>query len=278
MKTPDSLKACINPKETLYFWIAVIATLAVVCWILGSITLLGAVLGTTLKETLQNDVDPSVTLMVIVSYVVFYVAMIGIALFIGQGLFVGWLEGNAVKISPQQFPEIDARGTVLAEKIGLKKRPNMYVLQEGGFLNAFATRFFAKDYAVFYSEVIELAYQEGEEALDFIIAHEFAHIQRNHVLKRFLLFIGLLMPFLGKAYYRACEYTCDAMAAFVAPQGAIKGLTLLAVGKHLHKRMLPDVMVRQAEDEAGVWCWLAEIVSTHPHLYKRIQRLLMWHL
>ena len=56
------------------------------------------------------------------------------------------------------------------------------MVQSGGLLNAFATRFSFRNLVVLYSDVMELAYEQGESAVDFIIAHELAHIAdlKNH--------------------------------------------------------------------------------------------------
>ncbi|MFM7389849.1 MAG: M48 family metalloprotease, partial [Vampirovibrionales bacterium] len=131
-----------------------------------------------------------------------------------------------------------------------------------------------RNYAVFYSDVLELAYEEGHEALSFIIAHELAHIQRKHIQKKQWLTPGLIsIPFLQHAYSRACEYTCDAMAAHLVPKGAEAGLKLLAVGKSLQKRVSSAAWIKQAEQDAEFWCWIVEVFSTHPHLFKRLQAI-----
>ncbi|MBM7870707.1 beta-lactamase regulating signal transducer with metallopeptidase domain [Clostridium pascui] len=46
-----------------------------------------------------------------------------------------------------------------------------------------------------------------------IIAHELAHIKRNHIIKQTLILPAMWIPFLGETYSKSCEYTCDRMAA-----------------------------------------------------------------
>jgi Zn-dependent protease with chaperone function len=117
---------------------------------------------------------------------------------------------------------------------------------------------------------LELAYQEGKPALDFILGHELAHIKRNHVFKNQITFIAQLLPGIGRAYSRACEYTCDKMATYHVPNGALAGLFIFASGKNLYNKInLPEYIIQARSDE-GFWTWHFEQLSTHPHLYKRI--------
>ena len=101
--------------------------------------------------------------------------------------------------------------------------PAIYVLQAGGLLNAFATRFLGRSFVVIYSDVLELAYMKGEAELAFVICHELAHIKRKHLAWRWFLYPSMLIPFLGAAYSRACEYTCDRFGAHYRPDGALGG-------------------------------------------------------
>ncbi|QUE86183.1 M48 family metallopeptidase [Exiguobacterium alkaliphilum] len=97
--------------------------------------------------------------------------------------------------------------------MGIRMLPDVYILQAGGILNAFATRFFQKNMIILYSDIVELSRNGQVKEVEFIIAHELAHIRRNHVQKQWLVLLGNIVPFLGSAYSRACEYTCDRMAA-----------------------------------------------------------------
>ena len=58
-----------------------------------------------------------------------------------HGLMIGHIKGNAVKVSNSQFPEVYKAAENLSYKIGLESIPDIYVLQSGGMINAFATRF-----------------------------------------------------------------------------------------------------------------------------------------
>ena len=202
----------------------------------------------------------------------FYALVIALVLLFQFGILIGYIKGNAVKINETQFSDIYATVVKQSTALGLSYVPDVYLLQVGGLLNAFATRFFGRNYIVIYSDVLEEAYEDNKAAVDFIIGHELGHIKRNHLTKNLLLFPSAFMPFLNAAYSRACEYTCDSIGACLSPQGAQQGLLLLAAGKRLYKKVNIDSYVAQTYQEGGFWKWFAEKVSTHPNLTKRLEK------
>jgi Zn-dependent protease with chaperone function len=194
--------------------------------------------------------------------------------FVLHGLGVGYLRGNGVRASERQFPELLGMARRHATTLGLDRVPDLFVLQSGGMLNAFATRFLGRDFVVVYSDVLAMAEQRGESAVSFIVAHELAHVKRGHLKHRWLTLPGRLVPFLGAAHARACEYTCDRFGAHCEPAGAVDGLLVLAAGRELYRRVEVRDFARQVETEGGFWVRWAELISTHPRLPKRVAALL----
>lgn len=221
-------------------------------------------------------------LAVIVS-VIFYVAMVfsvvGISILVGLwilgyisfGIFMGSIRGNAVKISETQYPDVYRIAKQLAVQMGMKYLPAIYVLQEGGALNAFATRFTRRNFVVIFADVFELAYEKGEGALAFILCHELTHIKKNHVRYQWLVEGAAIIPFLATALSRAREYTCDRHAAYFRPDGITDGLTVLAAGKKLYKTINAQEYMSQTQTDKSFWIWLAEKLSTHPNLPSRLR-------
>ncbi|KIL51017.1 M48 family metallopeptidase [Jeotgalibacillus campisalis] len=199
-------------------------------------------------------------------------AVLAVVLFMNATM-LGSIRGNGIRISHQQFGDVYERVEELSSKMGLKKTPDVFVIQSEGALNAFATRFFGRNMVVLYSEVFELARQQGSAELDFIIAHELAHIKRRHVWKNILLMPAQLLPFLSQAYSRSCEYTCDREAAYMTGDGeaAKRALTILGAGKLIAREVNEDAYLEQIRSESNGAVWLSEILSTHPLLPKRIQ-------
>ncbi|MDI6908046.1 MAG: M48 family metallopeptidase [Thermoanaerobacterales bacterium] len=211
-------------------------------------------------------------------YVILIVSLVGIAyVLLGvlaalviHGLFIGHLRGNGVRVGETQFPEVHRVARELAAQMGVSTVPDIYILQAGGLLNAFATRFGRRNFIVLYSDVLELLEEKGEAELAFVLAHEMTHLRRRHTTWQTLLYPAMLVPFLGSAYSRACEYTCDRYAAYYVPQGAPGGLLVLAAGRRLFRRVDPERFAAQAREAGGFWYWFAEVLSSHPHLSRRV--------
>lgn len=211
----------------------------------------------------------------VMALIAFYVVVVVAFLSLAQLLFVGSLKGNSVKITKYQFPEIYEILQSQSKLLELQKVPDMYLLQSNGILNAFALRFANRNYVVICSDVMEMAYQEGIDAVAFIIGHELGHIKRKHTnfFKNIFLLPAKFIPFLANAYSRACEYTCDNIGYSLSREGSVKGILLLAAGKKLYTKVNVKDLIKTAKSENGFSVKLAEKFSTHPYLIKRIESL-----
>lgn len=247
----------VNPKENFYFALKVLFT--ILFYTIGGLI----VYFVSISAPTQKFVSTSLVL-------VLYFVIICFVLLFRMGFLIGYIRGNSVKISEYQFPDLYKILVKQASQLGMSKIPDTYILEQGGFLNAFATRFIGRDYIVLYSEIVEEAYNNNIESLEFIIAHELGHVKRKHISKNLLLFPSVFVPFLNNAYSRACEYTCDNIGASLSPKGAIPALLLLSSGKSLFRKINVDNFVRQQHSESGFWMSLSELFSTHPMLVKRI--------
>lgn len=227
---------------------------------------------------------PLFTIMVVVSaifWLVLVVETFGLALlYLGlfaliylfaQSAFISFLKGSAVKLSPQQFPDLHQRLLDCCTKLGIKKVPEAYLMHGNGIFNALATRFLGRDFLVLYSDVVD-ALEENPGAINFYIGHELGHISRRHLLWGPFLFPAGLMPLLGAAYSRAREYTCDrhGLACVDSGQDAIYGLSALAAGATRWKDLHKGSYIAQAEANSGFWMSFNELVSDYPWLVKRV--------
>jgi Zn-dependent protease with chaperone function len=232
-------------KEKTYFWILV--AISTLIWLFAILSIVG----------------------------IFYIGLFVLYFLFLHGLFVGNIMGNSVLVGTEQFPDIYERYITTANNMGFVSPPKLYILQSGGLLNAFATRFLGSDFIVIYSDVLEMAYEQGEEAVDFILGHELAHHHCKHTgfWSQVYILPGKLIPFLGTAYSRSCEYTCDHYGTVLTPEGLKPGILALACGKKLHRRVNLEAYIRQIEANSGFWVFLSEKLSTHPNLPKRIRKL-----
>lgn len=245
----------VNSKENVYFYIRMFTSL-------GLYYLL-------VKLILLSFQSPSPQ-MVTVYIMYFYVFAIFLFIFFRFGILIGHLKGNAIKLSKNQFPDIFQTVSKQSELLGLAVVPSVYIMQSGGVLNAFAARFLGRNYIVLYSEMVETAYDQDKAILEFIIGHELGHIKQNHMIKNLLLWPSYLIPFLGAAYSRACEYTCDNIGHALCPSGVTGGLLVLASGKTIYKRVNLKEYLKQDITEDGFWKWFSEKVASHPNLTKRL--------
>src|SRR5262245_6024099 len=84
-----------------------------------------------------------------------YAIGFGLAFLFAQAIFIAHLRGNAVRLGPEQLPELYHRVEEIAARLDMKSAPVAYVLQEGGTLNALATRFLGSDFIVLYSDLLD---------------------------------------------------------------------------------------------------------------------------
>ena len=206
--------------------------------------------------------------------IVGYAVMFALVFFLMHGLMIGGIRGNGVRVTATQFPALHSAVARHAESLGLAKAPDVFLLQAGGLLNAFATRFLGRDFVVLYSDVLAMAEREGQAVVGWIVAHELAHVRRGHLKRRWMIMPARLVPYLGAAYSRACEYTCDRIAARCQPDGAVDGLLTLAAGPELYRRVDAREFAEQVKTEGGFWVGRAELMSTHPTLPKRVAALI----
>jgi Zn-dependent protease with chaperone function len=252
MAPSPQLDALVHPKERRYY-----ALLVVVSVLVYALLVLGAV------SSLQA-----------VGPIALYGAIFALAFFMTHGLMLGRLRANGVRASDRQLASLYTVAKRHAATLGLESMPDIFVMQAGGALNAFATRFLGRDFVVVYSDVLAMAEQRGEAAVGFIVAHELAHVKRGHLRRRWLTLPGRLVPYLGAAYSRACEYTCDRLGAHCQPDGGVSGLLALAAGPALFQQVDAREYALQAERETGFFVRRSELMASHPHLTKRVAALL----
>jgi len=203
-----------------------------------------------------------------------YPLMFAGAGFLMHAMALGRIRGNGVLVSEHQFPQLHQMVTKHAQRLGLGYTPTTYVLESGGVLNAFATKMLGRKFIIVHADVLALAVRRGEAVVSFIVGHEVGHHWRGHLKWRWLTAPARLVPYLGAAYSRSCEYTCDRIGAFCAPDGAIDGLLTLAAGSYLYSQVDARTFAAQAESDRGYWIRRAEVVSSHPRLPKRVAALL----
>ena len=232
-----------HPGETARFWCS--AVFAAAFWLFILITIIG----------------------------VAYAAAILIFSLIARALFLGSVRGNGIEVSEHQLPHIHAAVVRASRRLGLKEPPHTYVMQSGGALNAFATHLLSRNYVIVFSSLIDACADRRQ--LDFVVAHEVGHLAAGHLKWMGFLAPAHFVPWLGTAYSRACEYTCDRCGLAVVEdiEAADRGLLVLAAGGKAAGEANVEAFMNQRLDTGSFWSAAVELGSTHPFLCKRVAAL-----
>ena len=222
----------------------------------------------------------------LLAWLVIVVGTVGIALvylllaflfylFAHSGL-IAWLRGNGVLLSAQQLPDLRDRFDACCAKLGLDQdKPEAYLLQGNGTLNAFATRFLGRHYVVLLSDIVD-AMQAHPEGVNFYIGHELGHVRMKHLTGKLWRLPVLWLPLVGAAYSRAQESTCDrhGRACCESPEAAARAMAALAAGAQRWRMVDLPAYEAQATLTRGFWMSYHELTSGYPWLTKRIARIL----
>ncbi|MCI8409276.1 MAG: M48 family metallopeptidase [Lachnospiraceae bacterium] len=180
----------------------------------------------------------------------------------------------SIRITPKNFPEIYERVELYAKRLGMKKVPEVYIIQQNGILNAFSAFIIRKQYIEIFSDIFEIAYREHKdlESISFIIAHEMAHIHYKHATfgYNFKMLFSNRIPILSSTASRAREYSCDRLAQKLTGNDGIEAMFSLMAGKHLYKMVDKEDYMEYAKSVKGIFIWVANLVADHPIMTKRI--------
>jgi len=182
--------------------------------------------------------------------------------------------GTAVELSPRQYADLYRTADEFAQRIGLRRRPQIFLANGNGSLNAFAAQATGHDYVVLSNELFTNLYHNNRDGLRFILGHELGHIRFHHVSLWYQIAVAYSerIPLLGPALSRLREYSCDRQGAHLSPLGAT-GLVLLASGRHTENFVDIDELVRQGKALKGFWVGLSQLPRSHPFTVRRLERL-----
>ncbi|MEU4426592.1 M48 family metallopeptidase [Actinoplanes sp. NPDC024001] len=184
------------------------------------------------------------------------------------------IRGTAVELSPRQYGDLYEVADDFSRKLGLRRRPNFFLANGNGTLNAFAAQATGHDYVVLANELFVNLYNNNRDGLRFILGHELGHIKLHHVSLWYQLSVAYSerIPILGPTLSRLREYSCDRHGAYLCPGGAT-GLVILASGRHTEHTTDVEELVRQGQGLRGFWVELAQLPMSHPFTVRRLERL-----
>lgn len=232
-------------------------TLGAITLVLGTLVWLGLILGTF-----------GVALIVLAVGFVLYL--------FAQSALIAHIKGNGVELSERQFPDLHAQFVACCDRLQITTRPQAFVLNGNGGLNAFATKFLGTQYVVLYSDVVD-AMREHTDGVRFYIGHELGHLRMKHLhIGHLLRWPVLWLPLIGAAYSRARESTCDrhGLACSASPEGAARALAALAAGSERWKQLDVAAYLTQTKHTSGFWMSFHELTAGYPWLTKRAARVM----
>lgn len=197
----------------------------------------------------------------------------GVFVLVAHALFLAHVRMNGVRVDERQLPELHARIDAAAKRLGLPAAPAVYVLNGGGILNAFATKLLSRRYVVLLSDLVD--HCQDPRQLDFVVGHELGHHAAGHLSWNLFLLPYRIVPWLGAAYSRAREYTCDRCGLTVAGdlEQSMRGLVVLAAGGRVAQQVNLPAFASQRREAGGFWATVLELTSSHPFLPKRVAAL-----
>ena len=209
-------------------------------------------------------------------------AALAILFYVGVYLFISWLakifamasiRGHGIRVTEKQYPQIHEYVQQFAARLGLKKAPEVYVIQ-ATLMNAFATKVIGRRYVILYSQLVDAALESGDcDELAMILGHEMAHHAAGHVRWSAFLRLGSWVPFLYLFWSRRAEYTCDRAGLLLVNnlQPALQGIVKLAVGRKLAASTnLAAIREQKEQVSREIGPKIVEIFSTHPLTIKRL--------
>jgi Zn-dependent protease with chaperone function len=203
---------------------------------------------------------------------------------------------SAVRVGPEQFPELHTRWLLLCDTLDVAEPPELFVSQHP-VLNAGALGV-DKPFVVIHSATLQTL---TEAEVDFVLGHELGHVVSGHVLYKTMLrlllragFMAFSVPMAAPVVFavtaallewdRKSELSAD-RAALLATQDkeAALSVQMKLAGGGLHDQMNVAAFIRQAEEYDRSESLLDQAMKvlqimgrSHPFPVLRLRELKAW--
>lgn len=204
---------------------------------------------------------------------------------------------SAIKVSPQQFPDLYALHQRCAARLGVHPAPPLYITH--GAVNAY-TSGIDHPYIVLTSALINIA---TPSELEYVIGHELGHIRCEHMLygtlARSLPVLSEVIPVVGRIlgtslavllmeWYRHAELSCDRFGLLCCQdlQSALRiNIKMAGAPFTRYDQINIDAYLDQYEEFVAldkdqlsfIYKLLAQTNLTHPWMVIRAHELKDWH-
>lgn len=176
--------------------------------------------------------------------------------------------GSCLRIDRDQLPEIHHAASVIAQRLGMPQLPEIYVL-ETNTINAITARIGGRKMVFLTDDAVDACLRSGDlRSLNFMLAHELAHVSLGHagLIRSYL---RLILPPLS----RVDELSADAVAKAIVMDREIaaSALIILLTGPQLLPFVNREAVLRQAQEVAADKATKkAEQSMHHPLLMRRL--------
>jgi Zn-dependent protease with chaperone function len=226
-----------------------------------------------------------VGILVVIASATFCIVIPFFFLFVGLSFWMNRAQHQALlqsgfPVSPQRTPNMSR----ILQDCQKRLHPGaveVFIVRSND-LNAYTFGVTSPEVIVVYSSVLEVM---DEDELRFILGHEMGHVALGHSTLNTLLggmagvpvtfgaAVVLILAF--RSWNRACEYSADraGLLACGKPSKAISALVRLVAGDIRTSAEFQHAMQLIEQEDDSVSNLLAESLSTHPLIIKRIQEL-----
>lgn len=184
------------------------------------------------------------------------------------------VRGDAVKVTPTQYPLIHERYRAQCAKLQVDHPPDLYVseiaIDEPA--RAFSTR--TREYIVLGTDYLEANMMPLRDVWSFLIARELGRLALGHVRWWDEILIAYVdrLPWIRRPLRHVRGYSRDHVAAFLEPEG-VRGLVTQASGRRIAPTTNVAEHIRRAHSIDGFWVRVSNLVDEQAHLAERLRNL-----
>lgn len=213
----------------------------------------------------------------------FYLGVIAFVVWVTLRMLTLNLIANAVRVGPENFPEIHEMLVQVEQRLGYQQDVGVYVVDESG-LNAILFKFMNSRFIILPAGLAaDLSERENQNQLIWIIGRFIGALKAKHFRLQYVTIIiaGIeKLRFLNLFLYpyeRAIQYSGDQIGLALCRDldAAATALVKFMVGEKVANRVqLQGLLVQGQEIGSSTLAWLMGLLSAHPTLISRYLNLL----